>query len=30
MGLFSSSSADRRVMLWDVSRCGSEIKNEDE
>lgn len=30
VGVFSSTSADRRVIVWDISRCGAEIKNEDE
>jgi histone-binding protein RBBP4 len=30
MGLFASSSSDRTVTLWDLSKSGSEIKNEDQ
>jgi len=28
--VFASSSADRRVIVWDLSKCGNEIKHEDE
>ena len=30
VGVFASSSSDRRVIVWDISKMGEEIKQEDE
>ena len=27
--IFGSSSKDRRVNIWDISRCGADMKSED-
>jgi len=28
--MFCSSSLDRKINVWDLSRCGAEIQNEEE
>lgn len=30
IGIFASGSEDRRVLVWDISKCGAEVKAEDE